>query len=70
MAERTRMRMRSRWEQQGVPNPGSVAAQAQGCRCPFYDNYRGRGFVVDHELQFWVVVGCPVHAVVEDTVPL
>lgn len=63
-------RMISRWEQVGIPNPGSSAAQAHGCRCPFYDNHRGRGFAVKGELVFWVTAGCPVHAPMEDTAPL
>ena len=62
--------MRSRWEQRGIPNPGSKAAQHRGCECPFYDNYKGKGFVKDGELVFWVLVGCPLHAPVEDTAPL
>ena len=62
--------MRSSWEQKGIANPGSEQAQARGCRCPYYDNHSGKGFVMDGELQFWITVGCPLHAPVEDTAPL
>lgn len=43
-----------------VPNPGSEEAQAQGCKCPVMDNWRGsdeigriRGFVM--------FANCPLH---------
>lgn len=64
------MRMRSRWDQQGIPNPGSPAAQDHGCQCPYYDNRKGKGIPMDGELVFWIVVGCPLHAPTEDTAPL
>jgi hypothetical protein len=62
--------MRSRWEQQGIPNPGSQAAQDRGCECPHYDNHKGQGFIMEGELVFWIAVGCPMHAPMEDTAPL
>ena len=48
-----------------VPNPGSGAALALGCRCPVMDNWRGsdeigriRGFVM--------VADCPLHGFDEE----
>jgi len=64
------MTMTSRWEQQGIPNPGSDEAYAQGCECARMDNSRGRGFPMNGELCFWITEGCPVHWHVEDTAPL
>jgi hypothetical protein len=61
--------MRSRWDQKGVPNPGSNAALDRGCQCPHYDNHRGKGFALNHELVFFVTVGCPLHAPAEDIHP-
>lgn len=63
-------RMRSAWDQRGIPNPGSQVAQDRGCVCPTHDNYRGKGFVMKGELVFWIVVGCPMHQPMEDTAPL
>jgi len=62
--------MRSSWEQRGIPNPGSPRARDLGCECPHYDNHHGKGFVMDKEVVFWIVMGCPLHAPVEDTAPL
>jgi hypothetical protein len=71
MERKKRMtKMRSRWEQQGIPNPGSQAAQDRGCECPHYDNHKGQGFIMEGELVFWIAVGCPMHAPMEDTAPL
>jgi len=64
------MKMRSSWEQRGIPNPGSPKAQDLGCECPYYDNHKGKGFVMDKEVVFLIVVGCPLHAPMEDTAPL
>jgi len=64
------MKMRSRWDQKGIPNPGSQAAQDRGCECPVYDNHSGRGFVMHGELEFWITMGCPLHAPMQDTAPL
>ena len=64
------MKMRSSWEQRGIPNPGSPKAQDLGCECPYYDNHKGKGFVMNKEVVFWIVVGCPLHAPVEDVAPL
>lgn len=63
-------KMRSSWDQRGIPNPGSQKAQDRGCICPFYDNHRGKGFVMKGELVFWIMVGCPLHSPVVDTAPL
>lgn len=62
--------MRSRWEQQGIPNPGSVQAIDRGCLCAVLDNYHGRGFRMKGELAFWITMGCPLHAPITDTAPL
>jgi len=62
--------MNSRWDQLGIPNPGSRAASAQGCLCAVLDNHHGQGFVMNHELCFYITLGCPLHAPVEDTVEL
>jgi hypothetical protein len=60
--------MKSRWEQQGIPNPGSARALDHGCMCAVLDNHHGQGFVMNHERCFWITMGCPLHAPVEDTV--
>jgi len=62
--------MISRFEQQGIPNPGSAAALDRGCECAVLDNHHGRGFPYGKELCFYVTVGCPLHSPVEDTAPL
>ena len=62
--------MMSRWEQRGIPNPGSAEAGKQGCLCPVMDNHRGAGIPMNGELVFWMTVGCPVHVPTEDTVEL
>jgi len=41
-----------------VPNPGSDAARALGCRCPVLDNGHGQG---RGNGTFWIVQGCPIH---------
>jgi hypothetical protein len=42
-----------------VPNPGSDAAVAIGCKCPVMDNARGRG--IGAGALFWISAECPVH---------
>jgi hypothetical protein len=44
--------------------PGSGAAKDAGCLCPVLDNAHGRGAYVDEHgaPQFWIVEGCPLHA--------
>jgi hypothetical protein len=64
------MKMRSSWDQRGIPNPGSDKAHDLGCECPTMDNHRGKGFVMDNEVVFWITMGCPLHAPMEDTAPL
>lgn len=54
--------MKSRWEQQGIPNPGSTEAADLGCLCARMDNHHGRGFEMDGELCFYITMGCPLHA--------
>lgn len=44
-----------------VPNPGSPAAQTQGCTCPVLDNARGDPRLGDTR-GFYVTKGCPLHA--------
>lgn len=44
-----------------TPNPGSQAAQDQGCLCPIYDNARGLGFMGNGLGLFVYTIGCPVH---------
>jgi hypothetical protein len=61
--------MRSRWDQRGVPNPGSIEALDRGCRCPHYDNHRGRGFPLNHELVFFINEDCPLHAMANNAHP-
>lgn len=62
--------MMSRWEQRGIPNPGSTEADAAGCLCPRMDNRNGRGIHIHRDLCFYVTAGCPLHAPVRDTAPL
>lgn len=62
--------MISRFEQRGIPNPGSRESQTRGCQCPVLDNHHGRGIVMEHERVFWITVGCPLHSPVKDTAPL
>jgi len=42
------------------PNPGSEAAQAQGCTCPVIDNRYGKG-IRDGSDEFWFNLTCPLH---------
>jgi hypothetical protein len=44
-----------------VPNPGSDAAIAIGCKCPVMDNGRGRGIWTANGVTFWISAECPVH---------
>lgn len=51
----------------GMPNPGSLAAAAQGCICAVMDNHNGEGMPHTDEdgksaPRFWITGGCPVHA--------
>lgn len=44
-----------------MPNPGSLAALAQGCLCPQLENHYGHR--APYEPDTWVIaMGCPVHA--------
>jgi hypothetical protein len=54
--------MKSRFEQRGIPNPGSEEARKRGCICAVIDNHYGAGIVVDKDPVFWITAGCPVHA--------
>lgn len=53
--------MKSEWEKQGIPNPGTKKAQDMGCTCPVMDNHGGHGFIVDGEIRFWINCECPIH---------
>jgi hypothetical protein len=46
-----------------VPNPGSAAAIAHGCRCAVMDNAYGRGYMGGPGSVYgWVVTAdCPLH---------
>lgn len=48
------------------PNPGSRAAQDQGCNCPVLDNAYGQGYLggvkdKDGNIMFVINVTCSVH---------
>lgn len=43
-----------------IPNPGSDAALAIGCRCPVMDNSHGQGIYCLGE-DWWISADCPVH---------
>ena len=46
-----------------LPNPGSDAAIAAGCRCPVMDNAHGRGMYEDEDGRpvFVRRLDCPLH---------
>ena len=53
-----------------VPNPGSDAAIKQGCKCPEFDNARGRGArgtfdSPQKDKVFWMSSDCPLHGLKE-----
>ena len=46
------------------PNPGSGKALELGCKCPIFDNGRGRGcgwIDADGEVLFWINPECEIH---------
>ena len=48
------------------PNPGSDEAKIQGCRCPIYDNAKGKGYLGGVEDEngkpiFVINLDCPLH---------
>lgn len=45
------------------PNPGSVEAREQGCKCPVLDNAHGLGAWGSRgeDAVFFIREGCPVH---------
>lgn len=43
-----------------LPNPGSVAAQSMGCKCPVMDNRNGKGYYGDGKVFVYSGV-CKVH---------
>lgn len=53
-----------------VPAPGSLEAYSRGCRCPMFDNARGKGRV-DHEGKRHYVVAshCPIHGWPDENLP-
>jgi len=46
-----------------TPNPGSIEAIDQGCKCPRMDNHWGAGIGKDEngEPLFWINADCPLH---------
>ena len=47
-----------------TPNPGSQAAQDQGCLCPIMDNENGAGFPFGSDGPcFWINEACPLHGI-------
>lgn len=44
------------------PNPGSVEAGEQGCKCPVMDNHYGLGEPHSTGPRFWINGDCPMHA--------
>ena len=58
--------MRSRWDQMGIPNPGSKEALETGCQCPMLDNHHGRGIQMNNDLVFWIDEHCPMHMMITD----
>jgi len=47
-----------------IPNPGSPAAKALGCKCPRMDNAYGAGcgrVGEDGKPLFWIHEACPLH---------
>jgi len=56
-----------RWESD-IPNPGTLAAQSDGCICPVLDNEHGAGAYTDKYgvTQFWITDGCPIHCIPQD----
>ena len=61
--------MNSRWDQLGIPTPGSRQALDQGCMCAVLDNQRGHGFALEHERAFWITAECPLHDPVDAVLP-
>ena len=45
----------------GIPNPGSLGAVADGCRCPMFDNHLGEGFEQNGKVQWVVSTDCTMH---------
>ncbi len=45
---------------EGIPNPGTEAAQKAGCRCPVMDNHYGKGYYNDGKT-FVYNMSCPLH---------
>ena len=59
--------MKSRWDEIGIPNPGSHEARDQGCVCSVHDNHHGQGIQLNNELIYWVHDKCPVHVIVVES---
>ena len=43
-----------------TPNPGSIEAREQGCRCPIMDNAYGLGYGMQPNV-FVINEDCPLH---------
>lgn len=49
-------------QNENKPNPGSLKAREQGCKCPVVDNCYGQGIGGDGEQFGFVVAGiCTIH---------
>lgn len=50
-----------------IPNPGSLVAKNQGCKCSIIDNQHGRGVETSLTIRlqtgpmFFVADDCPIH---------
>ncbi len=44
-----------------IPNPGSIEAQKEGCKCPVLDNAHGKGLPLADGPGWWITEGCPLH---------
>jgi hypothetical protein len=46
-----------------TPNPGSTAAIQQGCTCPVWDNFYGKGIPGTDPRLFIMTMDCPLHGI-------
>lgn len=60
----------STWTDKNVPNPGSVEALKQNCRCAVLDNGYGKGHLGDGDKYgWWVSEDCPLHGTTINSLP-
>lgn len=45
----------------GLPNPGSLEAVSNGCRCPMFDNNLGEGFSKEGKVMWAISDECEIH---------